>query len=710
MTFPLAMLTMVLAWVQLAVVLTGLGLAASRLLGVRAVSGRGLIVNFWLGLAVSLLWVQLWHLVAPVGIATLVGLSLVGAAGLLWNWRELWRLLRTRVVNDWWLGLVVLAIALWLANLALGEVTNYDTGLYHLQAVKWAASFPLVTGLANLHSRFGFNSSFFVWAAMFGAGTRTTHVFGVATGFFYCALFAQTVIALRALSREPATGRSHWLFLGLMLAPTVAELFGRSVASLAPEGPIYVVTVVLAALLLRDLEESPVAEVERDRDLIALLLVAAAGCTIKLSFLVFGATAGLIAIGHWLMRRRTSRRSALARLGLLVAPAAATILVWMLRGVLLSGYPLFPSRIGALNVSWRVPEVFAIEDLQWVKSWARYPDIHWSEAIGPDAIWLPHWLQFMPPELVLPLQIAFIGLLVALLAGQGVTTRVDHLRRWLFLLPAALSALAWFALAPDYRFASGMFWTLAAGSLVVLCGALGPLLGRAQVALEIILCVVLFVGISPFKRPLFVAARQIDEPFFSIPAGSLRQAPINHDVSINVPTTTDQCWDAPLPCAPTLRGQVQLRSSEGIGHGFMVVPIPGRPPGIAAVPGLVTPDAIGAWFVRSHLLRPGSWAEFDRGSQTIAFNGRAKIAIYSANRARVSMQLTAARLERDSAPVEACPLRITLADGTRGDVQLSVDQPSTFSLRLAADINIVTLELPRDKDNVRLRPIVIGYE
>jgi len=37
----------------------------------------------------------------------------------------------------------------------------YDTGLYHLQSIRWMNSTAVPLGLANLHDRFGFNSAWF---------------------------------------------------------------------------------------------------------------------------------------------------------------------------------------------------------------------------------------------------------------------------------------------------------------------------------------------------------------------------------------------------------------------------------------------------------------------------------------------------------------------------------------------------------------------
>src|SRR5688500_16524798 len=52
------------------------------------------------------------------------------------------------------------------AYLAAGPPLVYDTGFYHAQAVRWINEYPAVPGLANLHGRLAFNSSWFVWGAL----------------------------------------------------------------------------------------------------------------------------------------------------------------------------------------------------------------------------------------------------------------------------------------------------------------------------------------------------------------------------------------------------------------------------------------------------------------------------------------------------------------------------------------------------------------
>src|ERR1019366_3156353 len=80
-------------------------------------------------------------------------------------------LLRSEAIRYWmtrgkWL-LAPLPLALFVST---RDVSFYDTALYHQQAVKWLSTFGLVPGLALLHFRLGFTSSWFAFAAPMNSG------------------------------------------------------------------------------------------------------------------------------------------------------------------------------------------------------------------------------------------------------------------------------------------------------------------------------------------------------------------------------------------------------------------------------------------------------------------------------------------------------------------------------------------------------------
>ena len=62
---------------------------------------------------------------------------------------------------------------------ATHKPTNYDTALYHAQAIHWIESYRAVPGLVNIHNRLAYNSSWLVLVASLSfafLGLRSFHL------------------------------------------------------------------------------------------------------------------------------------------------------------------------------------------------------------------------------------------------------------------------------------------------------------------------------------------------------------------------------------------------------------------------------------------------------------------------------------------------------------------------------------------------------
>lgn len=92
---------------------------------------------------------------------------------------------------------LIVMLLVFLCALALIEVTEQpkdgDTGLYHLQTIKWIETYHVVPGLGNLDARYAWNSMWYPLSALFGfsfLGIPTLHVvngalFLLVLGFFF---------------------------------------------------------------------------------------------------------------------------------------------------------------------------------------------------------------------------------------------------------------------------------------------------------------------------------------------------------------------------------------------------------------------------------------------------------------------------------------------------------------------------------------------
>ncbi len=156
---------------------------------------------FWVGLATLLGLLQLWHFFAPIDSTAYIALISIGILGFLSLVPDLWRALRNTPSRPFAAGILMLAlIAIWLANRATGLGAEYDSGLYHIAAIKWTLLYRIVPGLANLHMRFGFSSTITLLAAWMDHGPWAGNANHIVNGFFLAALAAAII---RSALRDP---------------------------------------------------------------------------------------------------------------------------------------------------------------------------------------------------------------------------------------------------------------------------------------------------------------------------------------------------------------------------------------------------------------------------------------------------------------------------------------------------------------------------
>jgi hypothetical protein len=133
---------------------------------------------------------------------------------------------------------------------------------------------------------------------------------------------------------------------------------------------------------------------------------------------------------------------------------------WLCRQAILSGYPLLPSKLGALPVDWRMPGEAVDAQNRIDRAWARVP------GKAPDDVlaswdWLGPWLRTRftkEPDVVAPL--ALLACVVPFMVGAGDRAgRERRLRPMLaVVVPSLLTLVLWFFAAPDPRFAFAPLW------------------------------------------------------------------------------------------------------------------------------------------------------------------------------------------------------------------------------------------------------------
>ena len=300
-----------------------------------------------------------------------------------------------------------------------------------------------------------------------------------------------------------------------------------------------------------------------------MILLAAAGMTVKLSFGVFGLAVILVVCGVWVWRFRPLGAADLRR-GLGWAGVLALLPgIWMLRSILLSGYPFFPSAAMGLNVPWRMPIGLVTPIAPVIRAWAR--TVNHTIADPGGLAWLRAWWQVFPFDeprraVLLAGGAAFLnlGLWLARRLSPGQAGQLQQGKiptsPWGALALFGVSGvglLGWFFLGPDYRFSGAVFWMLLAAALLFAFELLSPRWQRQQ---ALLLACALVVGlvflISPNHFSLHKPGSQLFAPLTEtalmeqiMDVATMETRATTSGLEVNMPAApADQCFYFPLPC------------------------------------------------------------------------------------------------------------------------------------------------------------------
>jgi hypothetical protein len=559
-------LAILLTWTVVAIILIGIGSLVLR----RFAAEFQLTDSFWMGLALSVTFLEVWSCFSPVNPASGILLCCLGAAGLAINRLTLlrqiklvWKTARSTFVP-------YLVVVLFLALRVSGPCDYYDTGLYGAAAVRWIQTYPVVPGLANLHGRLGFNSSVFLCIASLNQWLWKGLAFHLFTGLLIAAIWSVILRALSRLTFNSSSSPADWFYsiIGIPLAFWTAR--GVLVGTLTDE-PATSLCLAGVGILLEELQPK---DAEGDSGLApARLLVAttlfALALTFKESTIIFVFLAWCLAF-RWICFPPTPTVDRRTHIVGAIGFSTAIILPWCVRGILLSGYPFFPSSIFSLPVGWRVPPSIARWYFVGARSWGRMPDVELADTRG--YAWFRPWLEHALRDRAsfqAPVLICLVALAVVL--GLWFLKKNLSIYPWLWLLlPSLAGTVFWFAASPAFRFGLFAIWTttgtLGAWAIVSLQSALPRLPSTRMILTGLfalsVWCLISFGWKPPYQRLLASPA------LMQLPESPLIIRQTLSGLTVQVPKEGNQCWDVPLPCTPYFDETLRLRKSSSLRSGF----------------------------------------------------------------------------------------------------------------------------------------------
>jgi hypothetical protein len=553
---------------------TGTRTTVVGMLGFMAISAVGLIVNFFM----------------PVD--TVVSITLLSVGLVLF----FLYIKKADLISTPFQWVIVLLLAFYTGLYIFVKVWLYDTGLYHLQTVKWITSAPVPFGLANLHHRFGYNSAWYIIGAVMEPPRQIVHapyfIINPLITFFYG---TGVFFSIRKVLQKQFSFSDGFMILSFI--PWLWHL-GFQTASLSNNTPVFLLVALMVYLVIYELEGK--REPGSATVCLLIFLFSLFAVTLKLSVAGFAAGSVLFAVIQGVRKKGITLKSKPFVIILFAVPVI--IIPWLIRGVFLSGAPLYPSKIGFIpGLKWSVPTVMIEEDAAVIKRFARVGNN--PTAVSSNWKWVKPWFRRNYQNLKSIAVPGIVGVILLVISGSAGIGRGP----WrLLIVPLAVSTggvVFWFLTAPAVRFGYGY---LHAASLLVFGFSLYRLLewltrfvgrftavdsessalfifgiatlfrartdiflflatgaaiiifiqrGKKYLGITVVFALFITLFFNPylsgyFGENLFMEGR--------VPSVQTIERRTTDGAVINKPVGTDQCWDSPLICTPYFDSEMKI--------------------------------------------------------------------------------------------------------------------------------------------------------
>jgi hypothetical protein len=471
-----------------------------------------ILINGFVGMLFVAVVATIYHFFLPVGVFFVVGMWILGFIGWI-------RWLHGAEVNSNHAAIYAIAAMVIFFAIPLFWYRYYDTGLYHIQAMRWVIEQPLQLGLANLHSRLGYNS---IWFALEGAVDPM--VIATSIPMFLLngiCLFLYSLPLVRLYGKKLFS--AHEIFYFLTFIPIV----GMSVLFLTSASPDLFMMLITFVVFIIIIKES--LDPSRDENLVfvAVLFAGFAGMVKLFGFILFVFTAWYY-YRHYGVGKRILQN-------LMFIP-------WLITGIATSGYIAFPLSFTRLMLLWSVPADIAQQDANGVVAWARMQGADSLFATLGNNNWVFHWIT-SPMVLMVLTEIVFL-IFIATQIDTGRTSR-----NYIATAMALGGIIFWYWIAPEPRYALGFIFAL---PLTLLAFAVDSQLksddgeGSRRIlkrAFAVFAILALVQGIAIYSR--------IDTSVpFSVPDSPDGIYAMRQGIAVLV--DHDQAWNMPLPSSPSL--------------------------------------------------------------------------------------------------------------------------------------------------------------
>jgi hypothetical protein len=599
------------SWISILIPSYILGVTVLDTIGSKAFERRGdrIIISLWLG--ASLLGVILYSIALLVPLSPIVGLTAAASISVLCLMRNSTRQdLRSAIdLTQGKEPLLIPAATAVAAAISIRQVIYWDTGSYHFHAIRWLSRYGIVPGLALLHDRLGFTSSWFALAAPFHAWKFETHIGALLSGITLTLALTHIFIIGGYIHRKISFYADYFALCALLLYLHYALITEIGVSA-SPDLPVNVLSILIVYSMLVVVDREKISiDTAKGVNRVLPVILSAGAVAIKLSALPLLIVTSIF----WLAGKKS-----LSEFFTVTLTICAILLSTVLASIVTSGCVIYPASFSCIDLPWAVGSQSASVTSNVIRNFARWGTYEIKS--GRTSEWMVNWAEREP---IAPLLVALSCILIAYLIRKR-TYNQDAGLKWVFLTSITCITFLMFN-APSMRFGYAYFLLLPAYAaslqpkltyrLLLLCFLMpGIDFGFRSLRFLALIKVIVLVGViiiylttsfirnEAWSRAVFYGSvclvmlfplRILGVKIFSnvIANNGLKQYyllppplilpsmdktthtqtnDIKYVVAIG-PEAKDQCWATEIPCTPDpIRGDIRLRDSKrGIGGGFV---------------------------------------------------------------------------------------------------------------------------------------------
>lgn len=315
----------------------------------------------------------------------------------------------------------------------------HDTKLYHAQSIRWIEEYGIVPGQGVVNSRFSYNSSVFSLAALYSLKFVFGQSMHAMSGWFAFLLSVTTLDIIKGVKKFRLSDFAN-----------VAAIYYLTLITdevLAPSSD-YATMCVLFFLVIKWLRLLEQPKEEQQTAPYGLL------CVLGVYALTLKLTAGLILLllikPAYRLLKEKQWKQILCYLLLGILTAAP----WLIRGVLISGWLLYPfPALDLFDLPWKQKTEWVKTDAGAIKTWGRGVN---NSVLAAQPIWEWYGTWFKTLSLMekgialvdIAALVSFVGAAIVVFLRKN----WENLDRLLVCATAACSYLYWQTSAPLPRY------------------------------------------------------------------------------------------------------------------------------------------------------------------------------------------------------------------------------------------------------------------